>query len=96
MISLTIDVISVYAQDIDILPVNPGIEINLDDTNKLPQNSYEYYTGDYEVIPKRENQVLKTKEKLMSKDVSIKEIPFYQTSNLSGGTTCYIAKEVNE
>lgn len=94
MISLTIDIIDVYAQDIDIVPLGSEVEINLDDTNKIPQNTYESYTGDYEVIPQKESQVLKTKDKLMSDDVTIKEIPFFEVSNLAGGTTCYIGKEV--
>lgn len=94
MISLTIDIIDVYAQDIDIVPLDFEVEINLDNTNKIPQNTYEYYAGNYEVIPKTENQVLKTKDKLMSDDVTIKEIPFFEVSNLAGGTTCYIGKEV--
>lgn len=86
MVSLTIDVV----------PVINDIEITIDNVNRVPTEVFEKYQGDYEVIPKRETQILNTKEKVMSDDVTIREIPFYQTSNLSGGTTCYIAKEVNK
>lgn len=31
----------------------------------------------------------------MSKDVMVKQIPYYETSNLGGGVTVYIAGEIN-
>ena len=54
----------------------------------------EQYVGDYTVIPKLDQQVLKTKQKVMTDDLTVKEIPVYEVSNTSGGTTFYIAKEV--
>ena len=51
----------------------------------------DYYTGDYEVIPDTVVQVLPTKEKLMSDDVTVTEIKTYEVSN-AYGTTFYIAK----
>lgn len=51
------------------------------------------YEGDYEVIPKVTSQVLKTKQKVMTDDLTVKEVPVYEVSNTSGGTTIYIAKE---
>lgn len=50
----------------------------------------EVYEGDYEVIPKVTAQSLPTKEKYMIDDVTVKEIPFFETSNNSGGNTVYI------
>ena len=52
------------------------------------------YEGDYAVTPKVEEQTLPTKEKVMAEDLTIKAIPIFRTSNTSGGTTVYIAKEV--
>jgi hypothetical protein len=52
----------------------------------------EIYNGDYIVTPKTYPQSLSTKNKLMKNDVSILEIPYYETSNLSGKTV-YIGGE---
>lgn len=54
----------------------------------------EPYDGDYIVTPRVAEQVMPTKEKVMLEDVTIRGIPYYETSNLSGGNTVYIAKEV--
>jgi len=53
------------------------------------------YDGDYVVTPKvAESTVLATKSKVMRDDVTVKEIPLYETTNPSGGTTVYIAMEI--
>lgn len=49
------------------------------------------YMGDYEITPKVEAQKMDTKGKLMLEDVTVKEIPCFDVSNASGGTTFYIA-----
>lgn len=54
----------------------------------------EAYEGEYTVTPKVEAQILETKEKFMYNDVTVKAIPFYSTSNTSGGNTVYIGKEI--
>lgn len=54
---------------------------------------YKYFGGNYEIMPKIESQILDTKDKLMSKDVFIKSIPYYEVSNLQGGTTIIIGGE---
>ena len=51
---------------------------------------HEYYVGEYDVTPKIEPQVLETRDKLMSDDVTVKGIPFYEVSNPQGGTTFII------
>ena len=52
------------------------------------------YTGEYVVIPKADNeQILKTANKLMSDDVTVKKVPYFETSN-QYGETVYIASEV--
>lgn len=52
------------------------------------------YNGDYVVTPSVNEQFLKTANKKMLDDVMIKEIPFFETSNDSGGNTVYIGKEL--
>jgi hypothetical protein len=54
------------------------------------------YKGDYTVIPDVEAQTLETKQKLMTDNVTIKEIPYYDTSNLAGGITVYIGSTLDE
>lgn len=51
------------------------------------------YEGDYEVTPKVYAQMLDTDRKYMREDVTVKAIPYYETSNESG-TTVYIADEL--
>lgn len=52
------------------------------------------YEGEYVVTPKVEAQTMPTKEKVMLEDVTIRAIPYFETSNTSGGNTVYIAKEI--
>lgn len=52
----------------------------------------ETYNESYVVTPKVYPQSLHTKNKLMKADVSVLEIPYYETSNLSGKTV-YIGGE---
>ncbi len=53
------------------------------------------FNGDYEVIPKSTEQVLSTKDKKMTDDVTIKAIPYFETSNEENGITIFIGSEVN-
>lgn len=50
----------------------------------------EVYPGPYEVTPAVRQQVLNTRNKQMSDDVTVLEIPYAETSNESG-TTAIIA-----
>ena len=52
------------------------------------------YEGDYIVTPKVSAQILETKQKVMTDDLTIMEIPFFNVSNTSGGSTVYIGKEI--
>ena len=52
------------------------------------------YIGDYEVIPTLEAQMLPTKDKVLTDNITVKSIPVFSTSNNSGGNTVYIAREV--
>lgn len=55
---------------------------------------YTDYVGDYEVTPKTSEQTLRTKDKHLTEDVTIKSIPYFETSNNSGGNTIYIASDL--
>lgn len=53
------------------------------------------YEGNYTVLPLAfQDTVLLTKDKKMTDNVIIKEIPYYETSNSSGGSTVYIAGQI--
>ncbi len=52
------------------------------------------YEGEYAVTPKTTQQILPTKHKVMSDDMTIKAIPYFDVSNNSGGSTVYIGREV--
>lgn len=55
------------------------------------ENAYE---GAYEITPTVAGEVLPTKYKTMTDDLTIKSIPRHDVSNLAGGTTIYIANGV--
>jgi len=49
------------------------------------------YDGENVVIPQVDNSIiLNTENKLLKTDITVEPIPYYQTSNLSGGFTVYI------
>lgn len=54
----------------------------------------EMYAGSYSVTPTVNGQTIPTARKYMLEDLEIKAIPRFNTSNVSGGTTVYIANEV--
>lgn len=51
------------------------------------------YDGNYQVVPKSTEQLLSTKDKQMTDDVTIKAIPYFETSN-EDGITIFIGSEV--
>lgn len=54
---------------------------------------FEYYDGEYTVVPKVTEQTLQTEGKIMRQDVTVEQVPYYETSNQKG-LTAYIASEV--
>ena len=50
----------------------------------------DYYTGDYVVTPSTEEQTLNTKNHMMNDNVLVEEIPYFETTNESGGYTVII------
>lgn len=55
----------------------------------------EQYTGETEVTPTFEQQILYTKGKSMPKNVTVDAISVSKVSNLSGGNTVYIGGTIN-
>lgn len=69
-------------------------EMEFDSTLAIQLINTDTYTGEYVVIPKaHEETVLETKDKTMADDVTVRKVPYYETSNQTG-TTIYIASEV--
>lgn len=75
------------------------IELNLDPTVKIDFDvGVEYgqggrlpdYKGSYEVIPKLIDQTLPTKDKSMTDDVVVKEVPVARVTNPAHGKTVTI------
>ena len=53
------------------------------------------YSGSYEITPKAsQDQTLNTANKLLTDDITVFKVPYYQTSNVYGDTV-YIAEESN-
>lgn len=63
-------------------------------SNSGTSTSLPKYEGEYEVTPTAEGLELKTKYRCMDDDLKIKGIPYFETRNLSGGNTVYIAGEI--
>lgn len=53
------------------------------------------FNGDYIINPKSTQQILLTKDKQMTDDVTIKPIPYFETSNEEDGITIFIGSEVD-
>lgn len=50
------------------------------------------YEGSYDVVSLADNdQTLDTKNKMCTDDITVRKVPYFETSNLSGGYTVYIA-----
>ena len=70
-------------------PIDVSIEGSSE--SRLP-----YYDGPYVVEPKKGDQELETKNKSMRDNVTVKSIYFSETTNVGGGYTVVIGKEIEE
>lgn len=52
------------------------------------------YSGEYSITPSVDAQIIKTAQKLMTDDMTINSIPYYNVGNTSGGSTVYIGSEI--
>ena len=102
IVTSSYDVSLVEAENAEIGVVSSSYDLDLTessytlDLGEVIEVQYvggDVYDGDYVVVPKTETQVLPTRSKVMADDVTVKEVPFFQTSNTYGDTV-YIASEV--
>lgn len=91
------DVVNVYEVELEDsvydLVVDDGSELDVDLDIAIQINDADPYEGDYTVTPRVDSQTMETRGKIMSNDVTILAIPYYDTSN-PYGTTIYIGSEV--
>lgn len=57
-------------------------------------STQDVYEGSYNVTPKTVEQTMLTAEKYMLENVTVRKIPYYESSNSGGGSTVYIGTEV--
>ena len=69
------------------------IKVGFESIQKVTVADVEHYEGSYEVVPRVTAQILETKERYCTRDITVCEIPFFDVSNNSGGSTVYIGKE---
>lgn len=72
------------------IEIEPQVNIDLELSIDQVAGEHGYYHGEYRVIPKFNEQVLETNDKIMQDDVTVEEIPVYKTENLGGGYTVVI------
>ena len=81
--------------NVDFRTRNERIKVEFEHLQVVSDNvGVEYYKGDYTVTPKVEKQELATRQKFLTENVKIKEIPFFEVSNIEGGQTVFIGKEL--
>ena len=81
--------------DVDFRTRNEQIKVDFEHLQVVSDNvGVDYYKGDYTVTTKFEKQELATRQKFPTENVKIKEIPFFEVSNLEGGQTVFIGKEL--
>lgn len=51
------------------------------------------YTGSYDIVPRKVEQVLNTSDKLMVNDLTVEAIRYSEVTNPEGGTTINIGYE---
>ena len=71
------------------------VQVDLSVNSQIVAAAYQDYDGEYVVIPKTIEQTLETKNKHMTDDVTVREIPYYAVSNLTG-LTVYIGSNIND
>lgn len=87
---------NVEIEDVDIHTNMQEESLNADFgiiTERIIQGDTQIYKGEYEVTPKVSKQYLETAQKYLTKNVTVNEIPLYETDNQKG-TTIYIGNKV--
>ena len=82
-------ILDLGSADLDILSLDAESAIGM-----TFHDTYPVYDGQTEVIPKaNEETILNTMQKVVPADITVREVPYFETSNTSG-MTAYIASEV--
>lgn len=69
-------------------------EIGVGGVIRIRPEDYDIYDGDTMVKPKvNEQTILPTAQKILDEDITVLEIPYFQTTNPQGGNTIYIGAE---
>lgn len=55
---------------------------------------YDDYLGVYQITPKIDQQIINTADKHMTKNITIKEIPYYSVDNAQAGQTIIIGGSI--
>lgn len=67
------------------------IPMSMEQVRIVHDSGAEEYDGEIEVRPEAfQEQILPTKNKILRDDITIQPIPYYETTNLSGGYTAII------
>lgn len=80
--------------DVDFKEDNTSLGIDFGSIQYVTKGEASPYEGEYIVTPKVQQQTMPTKDKTLKDDILVKEIPFFNVSNTSGGDTVYIGNEV--
>lgn len=93
-IDLDIDVELGESIDLDLLETNDEINLEVTDVVVIHQGVLPYFEGPYILYPKVSEQMIDTKDKSMSDDVTVKSIPYSEVDNPYGGKTVIIGGEL--
>lgn len=75
------------------VPTAPAIEVQLQNVVLISVEGKKY-EGEYDITPSTYNdQVLATRNLVMSKDVTVRKIPQFEVSNTADGKTLIIGEE---
>ena len=66
------------------------IQIDFGEIYELGNEEAAEYEGSYDVTPAAAEQILATEQRLMRRDLVIREIPYHRVSNIKGGDTVTI------
>ena len=91
----------VYPIEVEVL--ENDYELDIDETDSfdvfaesaivIQKLTGDKYEGSYIVEPKTREQILETKDKLLIDNITVMQVPYWQTGN-EYGDTVYIASEV--
>lgn len=79
--------------DVDLEVKSLELDVDIEVGTIIGDDFKERYKGPYIVIPKIEQTILETNDKVMEDDVTINSIPYQEVENIQGGETVIIAFE---